>query len=281
MNIAHVNADLHCHSNQSDGVLTPVQLAGRAHRQGVQLWSLTDHDELSGLTDAGREARALGLPFVPGVEISVTWVRKTVHIVGLNIDPDHEGLVRGLHSIRQQRSERAIAMGRKLSALGLPGCYEGALQEAGNPAVLSRTHFARFILEQGYCTTMQRAFDLYLGEGKPAFVGAQWANLDEAVGWISASGGVAVIAHPGRYRFSSLQFEQLFGAFRDAGGTGIEVVTGSHYPDQYREYARVARRFGFRASRGSDFHGPAESRVDLGGLPQLPSGLDPVWSDWL
>ena len=281
MNPSEINADLHCHSSQSDGVLEPRELALRAANQGVQIWSLTDHDELSGLGQAQHEAHALGVQFVPGVEISVTWMNRTLHIVGLNIDPANVQLVNGLEAVRLRRGDRAREMGRKLEKLGFPGCYEGALSYAGNALLLSRTHFARYMLKQGYCARLQQVFDLYLGEGKPGFVGAQWASLEQALGWIHAAGGVAVVAHPGRYRFSSSQFDQLFSAFRDLGGQALEVVTGSHYPNQYLEYANVARRYGFFASRGSDFHSPKESRVDLGCLPQLPSGLEPVWSAWL
>jgi predicted metal-dependent phosphoesterase TrpH len=281
MKFPEVNADLHCHSSQSDGVLSPRELALRAAGQGVHVWSLTDHDELSGLSEAQQVANALGLHFIPGVEISVTWMGRTIHIVGLNIDPANARLSQGLETIRSQRADRARIMGENLEALGFPGCYEGALSYAGNALLLSRTHFARFMLEQGYCSRMQQVFDLYLGEGKPGFVEAQWACLEQALGWIHAAGGVAVVAHPGRYRFSSIQFNALFDSFRDLGGQAIEVVTGSHYPDQYLEYANVARRYGFLASRGSDFHGPGESRIDLGQLPQLPSGLEPVWSGWL
>ena len=281
MNPSEINADLHCHSSQSDGVLEPRELALRAANQGVQIWSLTDHDELSGLGQAQHEAHALGVQFVPGVEISVTWMNRTLHIVGLNIDPANVQLVNGLEAVRLRRGDRAREMGRKLEKLGFPGCYEGALSYAGNALLLSRTHFARYMLKQGYCARLQQVFDLYLGEGKPGFVGAQWASLEQALGWIHAAGGVAVVANPGRYRFSSSQFDQLFSAFRDLGGQALEVVTGSHYPNQYLEYANVARRYGFFASRGSDFHSPKESRVDLGCLPQLPSGLEPVWSAWL
>jgi hypothetical protein len=281
MNLLEVNADLHCHSSQSDGVLDPRELALRAARQGVQVWSLTDHDELSGLTAAGAAANEQGLQFIPGVEVSVTWMNRTIHIVGLNIDPANIQLVNGLQEVRRRRADRARAMGDKLEKLGFPGCYEGALSYAGNALLLSRTHFARFMLDQGYCKRLQQVFDSYLGEGKPGFVGVQWASLQQALGWIHAAGGVAVVAHPGRYRFSSTQFSELFDAFRDLGGQAIEVVTGSHYPEQYIEYAKIARRYGFLASRGSDFHSPEESRIDLGQLPQLPSGVEPVWSAWL
>lgn len=275
------NADLHCHSSFSDGVLSPVQLAERAHRQGVQLWSLTDHDELGGLACASDAAQACGVQFVPGVEISVSFARTTVHIVGLNIDPLHPLLVGALDELRQWRETRAKEMGNRLAALGFEGCYEGALNYADNPKLLSRTHFARYMVSQGWCTTLQAVFDRYLGDDKPANVPGRWASLQDAVHWIRTAGGVAVIAHPGRYKFTDLQFDALFSTFRDCGGVAIEVVTGSHRPEQYAEYASVARYYGFEASRGSDFHSPDENTIDLGGLPPLPAGLKPVWSNWV
>lgn len=276
-----LNADLHCHSLISDGVLTPSVLARRAAERGVQLWSLTDHDELSGLAEAQAACQELDLPFVPGVEISATWAKRTVHIVGLNIDPAYEPLKQGLASVRAGRVDRARLIGQRLEGMGVPNSYEGALRYASNPELVSRTHFARFLLEQGYCKTMQEVFDRYLGERRSGNVRVDWAKLEDAVQWIVGAGGRAVIAHPGRYSYDSTQMDVFLDAFKQLGGEGIEVVTGSHRPEQYREYAEVARRYGFLASRGADFHAPAESHVDLGSLPDLPAGVKPVWHDWV
>jgi len=275
------NADLHCHSTASDGVLAPADVATRAHANGVSLWSLTDHDELSGQAEAAAKAQELGMRFITGVEISVTWGGITLHIVGLNVDPNHPGLLEGLRTTRAGRAERARQMGERLAAMGMPGAYEGALPYAGNPELISRTHFARFLVEAGYCPNVQMVFQRYLGDSCEGNVPMQWATLADAVGWILAAGGRAVIAHPGRYRYSPLAFLRLFEEFTDLGGTGIEVVTGSHAPKQYKQYAKVARRYGFLASRGSDFHSPHESRCDLGKLPPLPGDLRPIWHDWL
>lgn len=276
-----MKVDLHCHSLMSDGVLTPAQVATRAHERGVKLWALTDHDELSGIPEARKTALALGIKHIAGVEISVTWSGHTVHIVGLNVDPDNAALKAGLADIRGARAVRARKMGDRLGSLGIPNSYQGALPFAGNPDLISRTHFARFMVEQGYCKSMQQVFDKYLGDGKPGYVPVNWSRLEQAVGWIVDSGGRAVIAHPGRYLYSPLQFDALFDQFKELGGTAIEVVTGSHTPDQYREYALVAKRFGFMASAGSDFHSPKEGKLDLGDCPPLPAGLKPVWHDWL
>ncbi|NGR08760.1 PHP domain-containing protein [bacterium SGD-2] len=276
-----ITADLHCHSTMSDGVLLPQEVARRAHANGVTLWALTDHDILDGIPAARAEAQVLGMRFIAGVEISVTWGGHTVHVVGLNVDDTYAPLVEGLRTVRGGRSERAREMGRRLDqVLGTEGSYEGALAYASNPALISRTHFARYLIEQGRCSSMQAVFSRYLGEGMPAHVPMQWSTLEQAVSWIHAAGGRAVIAHPGRYDYSPAQFDALFEEFRELGGEGIEVVTGSHTPDQYREYARVARRYGFLASCGSDFHSPREARIDLGKLPPLPDGLTPVWHDW-
>lgn len=276
-----LNADLHCHSVHSDGVLAPAELARRAHGNGVRLWALTDHDEVAGVAEAATAAASLGMPFVPGVEISVTWAGRTVHIVGLRFDPANPVLTAGLAGIRVGRAERAAEIGRRLDArLGMSGCLEGALRYAMNPGLVSRTHFARFLVDQGRLPTMQSVFDQHLGQGKPANVPGRWAGLAEAVSWIIGAGGRAVVAHPGRYAYSQLEYGAFFDAFKEAGGEGLEVVTGSHRPAQFDEYAKVARHYGFLASRGSDFHSPRESRVDLGTLPPLPEDLTTVWYDW-
>ncbi|MGN6805005.1 MAG: 3',5'-nucleoside bisphosphate phosphatase [Trinickia sp.] len=272
-----MNADLHCHSNVSDGLLAPAEVARRAHAGGVTVWSLTDHDELGGQSEARAAAEALGIRYLPGVEISVTWAARTLHVVGLGVDPSCPTLVEGLRATRNGRTARAQAMAAALEAVGIPGAYEGALRFVSNPDLISRTHFARFLVEKGFAPSTADVFDRFLGEGKPGYVPHRWATLENAVGWIGAAGGIAVIAHPGRYRYTPLEFDALFGAFVDLGGRAIEVVTGSHTPDQYRKYADVARRFGFEASRGSDFHAPGEGRVELGALPPLPPDLTPVW----
>jgi predicted metal-dependent phosphoesterase TrpH len=275
------NFDLHCHSNVSDGVLAPASLAARAKARGVDVWALTDHDEVGGIAEARAAAAALGLPFVPGVEISITWAGQTVHIVGLHVDERNPVLLSGLAHTRSGRELRAREMAEQLAAAGIPDAYEGALAYAGNPDLISRTHFARYIIDRGICRDVPSVFRNYLIEGKPGYVPHRWATLQQSVEWIKAAGGTAVIAHPGRYNFDDMSYDALFSEFRELGGAAIEVITGSHTPDQYEEYAKVAQRYGFLASRGSDFHGPGESRVDLGALPPLPSSVKPVWHDWV
>jgi predicted metal-dependent phosphoesterase TrpH len=275
-----INADLHCHSVVSDGTLTPEALACRAHANGVQIWSLTDHDEIGGQERAKKAAEDLGMQYISGVEISVTWSSQTVHIVGLGIDHTNAALVEGLYQTRTGRSKRAKAISAQLDQIGIKNAYEGALQFVGNPELISRTHFARFLVDSGVCKDTNEVFANYLVEGKPGYVGHEWANLTDAVNWITQAGGIAVIAHPGRYNYTSLQLDELYSQFKDMGGRGIEVVTGSHTKDEYKTFAKVALQYGFLASRGSDFHSPTESHVDLGTLPDLPSQLQPVWLEF-
>jgi 3',5'-nucleoside bisphosphate phosphatase len=272
-----LNADLHCHSVVSDGTLTPEALAARAKANGVELWSLTDHDEIGGQARAAAAARDHGLYYLTGTEISVTFIGKTVHIVGLGFDADDAGMRAGLRRTRGGRGQRAHDMADGLAKVGIHGAYEGALKHAGNHDLISRTHFARFLVESGVCKETNEVFRKYLTEGKPGYVEHRWATLKDAVGWITQAGGVAVIAHPARYKFTANEEYALFSEFKSHGGQAVEVVTGSHTSAEYVTYAETAREFGLAASRGSDFHSPDESHTDLGTLPLLPGSLTPVW----
>ena len=273
----YTNPDLHCHSTVSDGTLEPEAVAARARANGVDLWALTDHDEVGGLQRAAAAARAQGLAFLTGAEISFTFANTTVHIVGLGFDASDERLVQGLRQTRGGRGERAQEMAAQLAQVGIPGAYEGALRYVGNPELISRTHFARFLVEQRVCRDTGEVFRRFLTEGKPGFVPHRWARLGDAVRWICDAGGVAIIAHPARYSLSANEEFALFSEFRQHGGQGVEVVTGSHTTAECATYAGMAREFGLAASRGSDFHSPDESHTDLGTLPPLPSDLTPVW----
>ena len=275
-----MKVDLHCHSNVSDGVLAPAAVAAYARKSGVDMWALTDHDEVSGIKAARQAAEELGMRFVTGVEISVTWANETVHIVGLKIDEDNRELVAGLAATRSGREARAREIAALLEQAGIPGAYEGALNYVANPDLVSRTHFARYLVEIGVCGSTSEVFRKFLTEGKPGYVPHRWATLAQAVGWIRGAGGIPVIAHPGRYKFSATAEGALFDEFSQLGGKAIEVVTGSHTPDQYGTYAEMARRYGFLASRGTDFHAPGEARIEFAELPPLPAGLTPVWHDW-
>ena len=272
-----LNADLHCHSVVSDGTLTPEALAERAAANGVELWALTDHDEIGGQARAAAAAKTVGMRYITGVEISVTFLGKTVHIVGLGIDTDNADLREGLERTRGGRRLRAQDMAEGLAKVGIKGAFEGALQYVGNPDLISRTHFARHLVETGACKDTNEVFRKYLTDGKPGFVEHRWATLKDAVGWITGASGMAVIAHPARYKFTPNEEFALFTEFKGHGGRGVEVVTGSHSAAEYVTYAATAQEFGLAASRGSDFHSPLESHTELGTLPYLPGGLTPVW----
>ncbi|MDQ3059571.1 MAG: PHP domain-containing protein [Pseudomonadota bacterium] len=272
-----LNADLHCHSVISDGTLTPETLAQRAKANGVELWALTDHDEIGGQHRAAAAAQALGLPYLTGTEISVTFASETVHIVGLGFDADDADLKQGLYNTRNGREQRAREMSASLAQVGIAGAYEGALKFVGNPELISRTHFARFLVESGVCRETNEVFRKYLTEGKPGYVPHRWATLRDAVSWITQAQGIAVIAHPGRYNFTPNEEYALFTEFKAHGGQAVEVITGSHTKQEFLKYAETAKEFGLAASRGSDFHSPDESHTDLGALPFLPGELTPVW----
>ena len=272
------NADLHCHSTVSDGTLEPEAIAARAAVNGVELWSLTDHDEISGQRRARDAALAQGVAYLTGTEVSVTFAGETVHIIGLGFDADDAALCAGLARTRGGREARAREMAAGLAQAGVRGAYEGALRYVGNPELISRTHFARFLVEAGHCSDTYEVFRRFLTDGKPGYVPHRWAKLGEAVQWISRAGGVAVIAHPARYsRLTPTEEYALFTEFKAHGGQGVEVVTGSHTVAEYQKYGDMALEFELLASRGSDFHAPDESRTDLGSLPDLPGRLSPVW----
>jgi len=277
-----IDYDLHCHSNISDGTLTPSELVDRAAGRGVKVMALTDHDDVDGLDEARAAAARHGMTFINGVEISVSWRSHTLHIVGLGITPDYPPLVDGLRTVRSGRGERARKMADELAKAGIGGVLQGAYQFAENPNMISRTHFARYLVEAGHCKDVKTVFNRYLVKGKPGYVPHQWAVLADAIGWIRGSGGVAVLAHPGRYMvgrngMGKKTMHELLTEFVELGGQAIEVVTGSHTPEQYAEFARYAEEFNLLTSCGSDFHGPGESYRDMGRLPDFPLGCRPVW----
>ena len=272
-----INADLHSHSTVSDGTLTPEALAQRARDQGVALWALTDHDALSGQRRAREAALDLGLAYLTGTEVSVTFAGETVHVIGLGFDVDDPTLAAGLAATRGGRLARARDMAAGLARAGIPGALDGALAYVDEPEAVSRTHFARFLVERGHCADMNEVFRRFLIEGKPGFVPHRWAQLGDAVRWITGAGGMAVVAHPARCRFSPTLEYALFSEFVAHGGRGVEVMVSSHTELERRRFTDIAREFKLYASRGSDFHSPAESRVDLGDLPDLPGTLNPVW----
>ena len=271
--------DLHCHSTASDGELTPTELVAYAAGCGIDVLALTDHDDLSGLAEAARVARQHSIEFVTGVEISTTWNKQLVHIVGLNFDPGNSSLRAGLEKLRQERESRGEKIAARLAKRGIPDALAGARRFA-NGQILSRTHFARYLVEAGYSKNANDAFKRHLGDGKPANVAGQWAALEEAVAWITAAGGVAVIAHPARYRLSATKLRRLIEEFKCCGGQGIEVVSGTQDNNDTRNMAEYARRYDLYASVGSDYHGPSQTWSGMGKQPPLPSQCVPVWRLW-
>lgn len=270
--------DLHSHSTCSDGLLSPADLVERAVQRGVDVLALTDHDEVKGLPEARAAAAHWGMRLVDGVEISVLWEDVTLHIVGLDIDATHAPLSAGLAAVRAGREQRAIRIGASLAEVGIVGALAGARRYAKNPELVSRSHFARYLVEAGHARDTNAVFRQYLTPGKPGYVAHQWATLETALQWISGAGGVAVLAHPGRYDLGEMQCERLLAEFAGLGGAALEVVTGSHAPSEFVTWARYARRFRLLASAGSDFHGPGEGYRDIGNVPSLPAGCEPVWS---
>ena len=268
--------DLHSHSIASDGSLSPVELVTAAHGAGVDVLALTDHDTLDGLWDAVRTARALGLQLVPGVEMSVSWPSQTFHVLGLGVDPGCKTLQAGLAGLREFRQWRAEEIGRRLARAGIGGCYTGARALArGN--IVGRTHFAQHLVAAGHARSVREVFRRFLVNNKPGYVSGQWARLETALEWIHAAGGLAVIAHPARYRMTSSKLRRLVDEFRACGGAGIEVVSGSHSRDNITAMASLCSNENMLASCGSDYHGPQNPWIKLGQLPALPAGCKPVW----
>jgi predicted metal-dependent phosphoesterase TrpH len=271
--------DLHTHSTASDGTLSPAELVKRAHSNGVDVLALTDHDSTEGVAEAEEMALHLNIDLVPGVEISVNWDPYVIHVVGLDVDTACQELQQGLLRLREQREERAIEMGRRLQKKGIEGAYEGA-KDLCNGHLISRTHFARFLVEKGYVDDLSKVFSKYLVSGKPGYVPGNWASLEEVIGWIKSAGGQAVIAHPARYPFTRTKLRNLLGEFKELGGEAIEVVSGNYTRDNCLTMARHAMDFNLMGSVGSDYHGPEHSRIELGRVMELPEKVVPIWYDW-
>ena len=271
--------DLHCHSTVSDGLLSPPELVAHAAKRGVKVLALTDHDDLGGLHIAREAALQHDIQFINGVEISVTWKRRTLHIVGLKVDANNAALKAALDGVRIGRDERAQEMGADLARVGIHGAYEGA-KALAKQSIITRTHFARFLVDNGHAKDTKSVFKKYLVKGKPGFKEHEWMNLKSAVDLINAAGGQAVIAHPGRYDLGTINMLLLMHEFRSLGGTAIEVVTGSHTPPQYQQFAKIAHKFSLKSSLGSDYHGSGISYMEMGCIPDLPDGCVPVWDDW-
>lgn len=268
--------DLHSHSTVSDGSLSPTQLIQRAVQQGVTTLALTDHDTVAGLAEAQVCANQLNLRLIHGIELSVTWQMRCFHIVGLNINSNYEPLMQLSAQLQQTRYERAIKIAEKLEKKRIMGVWD-AVSKAAGEGMITRTHFADFLVAQGYVRSQQEAFDYYLSKGKPAYVATTWVDLAQAIAWINEAGGVAVLAHPLRYGLSAKWMRWLLGEFKTMGGLGIEVITSRMNPDELRLITNYAQQFELAGSVGSDFHNPNNQWVELGRLAQLPNNIKPIW----
>lgn len=271
--------DLHCHSLASDGALTPTQLIERAADQQVTDIALTDHDTTAGLKEAQIAANQHGINLISGIELSTTWENKCFHIVGADIDPDYSPLQHGIKRLREIRTTRAEKIADKLAKKGIEGALDAVRKNAGQ-GMITRTHFAEFLLEGQYVNTLQDAFDRYLSKGKPGFVSTQWTELEQAIEWIKGAGGIAILAHPLRYKLTASWLRRLLSSFKETGGAGIEVVTGRNNPDEIKKAAYYAEKFELYGSIGSDFHNPNNPWVELGRLTPLPSSIKPVWEQF-
>ena len=269
--------DLHCHSTASDGALSPSALVIRAHEQGVTVLALTDHDTVDGLAEARSQAEKLNMQLINGIELSCTHLNQCLHIVGLNIDPQHPGLQKGLAIQQALREERARRIAEKLAKKGILGVYDAVVADAAGGEI-TRTHFAEYLLRHAYVSSMQEAFDRYLNKGQPGYVPTTWASLEEVVDWIIKAGGVAVLAHPLRYKLSSKWINRALIVFKASGGQAIEVVNGRGSIEEIRLAQQFAERHELFASAGSDFHAPDSPYLELGRLAELPSKLIPVWN---
>jgi len=281
MKFMQLVADLHCHSRHSDGTLDVGDLFALAASRGVRLIALTDHDELSGLPSARQSAAQHQLTMVSGVEISTSWAGKSVHVIGLRIDDTHTGMVEALRKVRAERGRRANKMDEAFAAAGIPGVLDGARCYAPNRDLISRTHFARHLVDRGICSGVNEVFTRFMKPGKPGYVPHAWMPMADAIELIHAAGGRAVLAHPARFDAdATVGPEALVKAFATAGGDALEVVCAAHRPPEWAQYGALARKYGLLASTGSDFHSPTESRVKFGDLPLLSPSLTPVWHDW-
>ncbi len=273
--------DLHTHTTASDGVLTPSELVERARLAGVDCLAITDHDCIGGFLEARNYCRdsRIDLCLVSGIEFSCRWSGTTVHIVGLGVKAEHSLLLQGIDQLTQARDRRGEKIGERLAARGFHGALEGARTQAGR-SQLGRPHFAQWMVEQGHVADIQEAFSRYLGQGRCGDVKAFWPELAEVVGWITGSGGVAVVAHPLKYRMTRMKLRRLVVDFKAAGGEAIEVVTGRQTRDQTGGMRRLASEYSLEASVGSDFHRDTSWGAGLGVETPCLDGIRGVWERW-
>jgi 3',5'-nucleoside bisphosphate phosphatase len=271
--------DLHTHTTASDGELSPEALVIEAKSSGIDVLAVTDHDTTSGINAAVDEASKQNIKLIPGIELSVSWMDKNFHIIGLGIDPDNTALQKSLVNTKKLREKRAVEIGRKLDKIGTSNAYFQAMELAGNHTV-TRSHFARVLINQNFAKDSKEVFKKYLVHNKPGFVKTDWVEMDMGIKLIQNSGGKAILAHPMRYNITASWLRKFLAAFKESGGSGIEVVTGSSNADEIRTTASYAKRFELMGSTGSDFHGFDNTWVKLGQLAAMPESVTPIWEKW-
>jgi len=271
--------DLHCHSFCSDGILSPEQLVSRAKEKEVSVLAVTDHDTVTGIRRARAQAAIEEIELISGIEFSSVWQGRNIHILGLNVDTESAALQKSVGEQEQRRRDRGEVIAKKLEAIGIVGALDGAKAHAGSDMV-GRPHFARWLVEQGVTRTIDQAFKRYLGAGKPGDVKQMWPDIADVVDIINASGGVAVIAHPLKYKMTRTKLCSMAADFVDCGGQGIEVVSGRQNVHESADLAKIGVKYGLYGSMGSDFHAPSGPWAELGCCPPMPVSIEPVWSLW-
>ena len=271
--------DLHTHSTASDGSLSPEELVNQAYAAGINTLALTDHDTVDGLANALSASQTLDITFINGIELSTKWLSYTVHIVGLNINPDSEMLSQHIEHLKQLREQRAIRIGEHLNKINIPDAYQNAKKLAGDGTV-TRHHFAKYLVESGFAKDQKDVFKRYLVRSKPGYVSVDWPTLGETIDCIHQSGGVAVIAHPLRYKMTATKLRQLIADFKSLTGDGIEVVSGRQNQNELTRSISLCKQFELLASSGSDFHNQNTPWAQLGELHPLPETLAPIWQHW-
>lgn len=268
--------DLHCHSRASDGKLTPAELVARAGSRGVSHLALTDHDTLDGLAEARAAAVAAGVELINGIELSCLWKTQTIHVVGLDFDAASPALLAAVAEQADNRWRRAAMIDERLARLKVPDLLARA-RACADGDVPGRPHFAQVLVEAGVVKDLNQAFKRHLGAGKPGDVKAYWPALETVVRWILDAGGIAVLAHPRKYKLTATKLRALVADFQRAGGQALEVITSGQSSGDLGFLAELCRREGLWASQGSDFHFPGAPWCELGNIPAMPEGLVPVW----
>lgn len=271
--------DLHTHTTASDGQLSPAALVIKAKTCGIDVLAITDHDTTAGISQAVDEADRQNINLLAGVELSVSWTDKNFHIVGLNIDPDNSALKKSLKTTKDLREQRAKEIGKRLDKHGVSNAYHEARELAGIHTI-TRSHFARVLVKQGFAKDCNEVFKKYLIHNKPGYVKTDWIDMETGIKLINESGGLAILAHPMRYNITASWLRRFLASFREAGGSGIEVVTGNSNADEIRTVASYATRFELTGSAGSDFHGFDNTWFQLGQLAPMPESVTPVWKGW-